>query len=105
MIHELVVDLNADGKSDILWRNVQEQRISRWYMSGSNVIGGNSDTQSSNYRIVATGDFDGDGRGDVLWTNAANDHLLMWRMQASGQFQGNFVGSYPAGWTVENGNF
>lgn len=99
-----IVDLNADGKSDIVWRNVQEQRISRWYMSGSNVLGGNSDYQSSNYRIVATGDFNGDGRGDLLWTNAANDHLLMWRMQADEQFIGSYVGSYPAGWTVENGN-
>ena len=94
------VDMNGDGKSDIVWRNPTSGQTSRWYMNGSTRIGGALDSMSSNFRIVGIGDFDGDGRSDLLWEDSANSYLLMWFSGADGQYRGSYVDSIPAGWSV-----
>ena len=94
------VDMNGDGKSDIVWRNATSGQTSRWYMSGVARIGGALDSMPGNYRIVGIGDFDGDGRSDLLWTDSANSYLLMWFSGADGQYRGSYVDSIPAGWAV-----
>jgi hypothetical protein len=99
------VDMNADGKSDIVWRNATSGQTSRWYMSGATRIGGALDSMPGNYRIVGIGDFDGDGRGDLLWTDNAGSVLLMWLSGADGQYRGYYVDSIPAGWSVTNGTY
>ncbi len=94
------VDMNGDGKSDIVWRNATSGQTSRWYMSGATRIGGALDSMPSNYHIVGIGDFDGDGRSDLLWADTANSYLLMWFSDADGQYRGSYVDSIPAGWSV-----
>ena len=60
-------DFNADGKQDILWRNMQTGELRIWYMNGSSVLSNDSvATVGLNWNIVATGDFDGSGFSDIL---------------------------------------
>jgi uncharacterized repeat protein (TIGR03803 family) len=53
------------------------------------------------YYPVAVADFDGDGVPDILWTSAKNDlYLWLGGKGSSTGFKGQYVGTYPAGWTV-----
>ena len=72
-------DFDADGKSDILWRNLG---------TGANVIwkAANSQTQQAmtpvadlNWAIVGVGDFNGDGAADVLFRNMSTGANKIWR--------------------------
>ncbi|GAB6195004.1 reprolysin-like metallopeptidase [Lysobacter xanthus] len=96
-------DLNADGKSDVIWQNNGLGIVDYWLMSGTSIIGNRTTPVGSIYRVIATGDFDGDGRGDLLWTNDTNDLLWVWRSQADGGFISELVDGYPPGWSVMNG--
>ena len=91
-------DLDADGRSDLLWRFPSSGAVATWLMNGPNVQSTRtvSPVAPSAYSIVGTGDFDGDGRSDVLWTSAARD-LWLWS-SLSTDFSSSFVGSYPTSW-------
>jgi len=93
-------DIDADGKSDIVFQNTAAGLMSVWKMNGPAVTTSWTQSVSGIYRIVASGDFDGDGRVDLLWTNNTNDTLWIWKSNAGGTFTIQTVGSYPAGWSV-----
>lgn len=71
-------DFDADGHSDILWRNTS---------TGSNLIwrSGNSATQQAvstaptAWSVAGIGDFDADGKSDVLWRNGGSGANVIWR--------------------------
>jgi hypothetical protein len=106
------VDLNHDGKPDLLWQNDTTFEVGVWYMGGStgNTFLGWSSLASSGvsgWRLVATGDFNGDGTPDLVWENAASQ-VVVWYM---GGPQGNVLLSWDwlsmssqAGWTVVGAN-
>lgn len=93
-------DIDADGKSDIVFQNTTAGLMSVWKMNGPAVTTSWTQSVAGIYRIVASGDFDGDGRVDLLWTNNTNDTLWIWKSNAGGTFTIQTVGSYPAGWSV-----
>jgi hypothetical protein len=97
---EGIVDVNADGRSDLVWRNAGINRFDVWLLNGPNIVGTSPANTTAGQRIIGTGDFNGDGYGDVLWTNAANDSLWIWRGVGNGQFGIHFLANYPAGWSV-----
>lgn len=68
-----VADYNADGRTDILWRNQASNRLVAWTMDGLNklgggfvTVGGSPVTADPNASVVGTADFDGDGDADIL---------------------------------------
>src|SRR5262249_34923593 len=63
------IDLNRDGKADIVWRNQVSGVNLVWLMDRTARIGTAYLPLASdvNWRIVALADFDGDGRADILW--------------------------------------
>lgn len=71
-------DFNADGRSDLLWRNQS---------NGSNVIwwSGASPGQRTltpvpvAWHIVGVGDFNADGASDLLWRNLTTGANVIWR--------------------------
>jgi ELWxxDGT repeat protein len=74
-------DFDGDGKSDILWRNLDGSTV-LWLMNGAVIresrfihLGGNTD-----WTIAALGDFDGDTKADILWRNKQTGMTLMWLM-------------------------
>src|SRR5258707_2756569 len=61
-------DFNADGKSDIAWRDTSGNVVI-WEMNGTTVLNPNTagaGKVATTSSIVGTGDFHGDGRWDVL---------------------------------------
>ncbi|NUO77344.1 MAG: VCBS repeat-containing protein [Lysobacter sp.] len=89
------VDLNGDGKSDIVWVDRARGLMAYWLMSGATVLGSrlySFDTE--NYNFLGTGDFDGNGRGDLLWYGKKLDGpLYMWRGRTDGHFDQLYVGN------------
>jgi ELWxxDGT repeat protein len=74
-------DFDGDGKSDILWRNLDGSTV-LWLMNGAAIresrfihLGGNTD-----WTIAALGDFDGDTKADILWRNKQTGMTLIWLM-------------------------
>ena len=65
-------DFNGDGRSDILWRNVDGQ-MSNWLgQANGGFVANNANAAAVvpvAWQIAGTGDFNGDGRDDVLWRN------------------------------------
>ncbi len=73
-------DFDADGKSDLYWRNSSTGRNDMWLMNGSVLKSFatvyNEPNQS--WQIVNSGDYNGDGYTDVLWRNSTTgDNYLM----------------------------
>ena len=84
-------DFNGDGRVDILWQN-DNGTVTDWLGTSNGSFTGNganfSTVMSSDWHIVATGDFNGDGRTDILWQNT-NGQITDWLGQANGSFTGN----------------
>jgi hypothetical protein len=79
-------DFNADGNTDILWRNYGSDEIRGWnviwYMNGTSITsyGFLPTVRDTNWRIAGTGDFDGDGKLDVLWRYYGGDYIQGWNV-------------------------
>ena len=81
-------DFDGDGKSDILWRNVNGSLV-EWTMNGAQVessrpvtLQGNPVGPDGTWSIAGTGDFNGDGMSDILWRNSGGT-LIDWSMNAA----------------------
>jgi hypothetical protein len=65
-------DLDGDGRSDVLWRNVASGDNYVYPMNGT-AIGASEGyvrtVADQNWQIAGVGDFNGDGRADLLWRN------------------------------------
>ncbi|UHQ22674.1 VCBS repeat-containing protein [Lysobacter sp. 5GHs7-4] len=91
------VDLNGDGKSDIVWVDKARGLMAYWLMSGPTVLGSrlySFDTENYVFLAAGSGDFDGDGRGDLLWYgNDIRGPIYMWRGRTDGHFDQLYVGN------------
>jgi hypothetical protein len=85
-------DFNGDGRVDILWRN-DNGKITDWLGNANGGFNGNlanaDNSVTSNWQVIATGDFNGDGRSDILWRNTDNGNVTDWLGQANGGFASN----------------
>jgi hypothetical protein len=80
-----IADFDADGSADILWRNLNDGRITLWKMSGrapTSVVQIYQE-RNLNWRVVGAGDFNGDGYADVLWRNSATGENFILFMQGT----------------------
>ncbi|MES2904280.1 MAG: FG-GAP-like repeat-containing protein [Pseudomonadota bacterium] len=98
-------DFNGDGRSDILWRNVDGQ-MSNWLgQANGGFVQNNANAAAvvpTTWLIAGTGDFNGDGRDDVLWRNV-DGQMSSWLATASGGFVNNGAVSgvfVPLDWSV-----
>ena len=106
------VDLNRDGKPDLVWQNDATFQVVVWYMGGPNgnsFLGSDSLAMSGvdGWRLMATGDFDGDGTPDLVWQNDARQ-AVVWYMigpQGSVFWTWNWLSvSSEVGWTIVGAN-
>lgn len=80
-----VNDLNADGKSDLLWRSFDKGWNFLWTMDGAqtstatpiNVV------QEYTWTMDGLGDYDGDGKSDILWRNSASGMNFVYLMDGA----------------------
>lgn len=91
-------DFDADGRSDILWRNDT---------TGTNVVwkGGDSSNQQAitsvanlSWKVAGSGDFDGDGTSDILWRNDSTGGNVIWKAGSASDQQA--VANTSLGWRV-----
>jgi hypothetical protein len=68
-------DFNADGKSDILWRNFSTGANTIWKSADATTQQAVSSVATS-WSVAGTGDFDADGRADILWRNTAGNNTI-----------------------------
>ena len=75
-------DLDADGKSDLLWRNKSTGQNIGWLMNGFTVSTSAflPTIADTNWEIKGRGDFDGDGKADVIWRNKSTGQDIGWLM-------------------------
>ena len=83
-------DLNGNGSTDIVWRNVgpgdpSNGALFLWLMAGTNAIGTYLDPISTDWVVQKVADFNGDGKADILWRNlnpsvADAGKLYLWLM-------------------------
>lgn len=95
-------DFNRDGKPDIVWRNVDSQKIVIWTMNDTvkvgNIIPTPDQAVDANWEIVAALDYDNDGYVDFLWYNPTSGKIVAWFMNAAVQrTSGNFTNPANAG--------
>ena len=108
-------DVNADGKSDLLWRSFAKGWNFLWAMEGTSVAKASpiNVVQEYTWTMDGLGDYDGDGRSDIFWRDSEsgmNFVYLMngasiksryvlnfvtaetWQLVGSGDFNGDGVG-------------
>lgn len=91
-------DVDADGRSDIVWYHGPTQTLAYWIMNGASVARTGGQVIGSNNQGLATGDYNGDGRADVL-IRSPNGELRMF-IGDGNLFSGATVATYPSGWQV-----
>jgi hypothetical protein len=80
-----VSDLNADGKTDLVWRNPATNELRVWLMEGTNL---NSQlnlpsTPGRDWVLTGAEDFDLDGKTDLLWRNQQTGANRIWYLEGA----------------------
>ena len=99
-------DFNADGCSDILWRE-SGGNVGIWLMSGiytaTQSALGIVDTAwqiaGTSSLVQSTGDFDGDGKADMLWRKS-DGTLAMWLMNGTVPKAQAGIGVVDTAWQI-----
>ncbi len=79
-------DLDADGRSDIIWQNMQTGILRVWFMYGINVKSGatlNVGMPDSSWIIAGAGDLNMDGKADIIFQNIVNGLIGAWLMDGN----------------------
>ena len=96
-----VGDFDADGASDLLWREAGGNRNVLWQMNGAKRMAILSlPRMDTGVRIAAVNDFDGDGSSDVLWYDSTKRRLRLWLMDGARLQSDLDLGLTPRGATV-----
>lgn len=98
-------DFNADGKSDLLFRNQTSGNHVAWFLDGLIRVNGvalnPAQPAAGNWLPVAEGDFSGDGKADLLWQNLDSGNLSLWLLDGVNRSAGiGFAGLGEAAWKV-----
>ncbi len=96
-------DFNADGMSDIVWRDTGGN-VAIWEMNGTTVLNPNTagvGNVATAWSIVGTGDFNGDGKSDIVWHDTSGN-VAIWEMNGTTVLNPNTagVGNVPTTWSI-----
>jgi RHS repeat-associated protein len=100
-------DFNGDGKADLFWYNIRDNRTILWQMNGSKI-----EKIESIYQIpepgwqAQVGDFNGDGKADLFWQNSLDNRTALWQMNGSRIEKADSIYQIPElGWQAQVGDF
>lgn len=87
---EVEQDLNGDGRSNLIWRNLETGQNVVWYMNNTTLVGSKNfpAVPDRNWEISGVGDFNNDNQADLVWRNSATGQNTVWYMNNT-----TFIGS------------
>lgn len=95
----LTADLDANGQTDIVWRNADTGRVIAWMMNGTtrtSVVPLWSGDPS--WVPIASGDFNADGKPDLIWRNSASGRVIAWLMNGTTMASSAVIWAGDAAW-------
>ena len=104
-----VNDLNADGKSDLLWRSFDKGWNFLWTMDGVQTAAATpiNVVQEYTWTMDGLGDYDGDGKSDIFWRNSETGMNFVYLMDGA-SIKSRYVLNFVTAGTwqvVGNGDF
>lgn len=82
-----VVDINNDGKHDLLWQEQTQGWLATWLLDGLTVTSSIALTPErvpdTNWKVVATGNMNGDLKADLIWQHMVDGSLAAWLMDGT----------------------
>ena len=77
-------DFNADGKTDLIWRNSATGKVIAWLMNGSTTTSTTTVWNSDPTWVpIAAADFNADGKPDLIWRNSSTGKVIVWLMSGT----------------------
>jgi hypothetical protein len=76
-------DFDADGRSDVLWRNSTTGQNAIWRSSTAATRLAVATVSNLDWQVAAVGDFNGDRRSDILWRNSRTGANVIWKSGSS----------------------
>jgi hypothetical protein len=73
-------DTNADGTSDVFWRNNTSGHVGSWEIHNNVQTWHDLGGSGVDHKVVGSGDFNGDRTTDLFWRNDASGHVGIWEM-------------------------
>jgi hypothetical protein len=101
----LAGDFNADGRSDLIWRNEATGQSSIWLMNGATFSAGATVMNNAAWRPVLLADFNGDRRTDIVWRNDTTGQSSVWLMNGTALTSGATLVTDPAWRPTHAGDF
>jgi Ca2+-binding RTX toxin-like protein len=93
-------DFGKDGKSDILWRNLNGD-VYAYQMNGFSVISeGLIGNASNDWQIASTGDFNGDRKADILWRNNVTGLTYAWQVDGNTKVSEGAIRTVSNDWQI-----
>jgi hypothetical protein len=98
-------DFDANGATDILWRDSNTGAVAIWLMDAYKVMNTWAlGTVPFNWSIVETGGFGG-GYSDILWRDSNTGAVVIWDLAGTVQHvQSVGLGAVPLEWSVQSLN-
>jgi hypothetical protein len=92
-------DFNADGKSDIVWRDAAGD-VELWLMNGRRILQrGSLGNVPPAWLLIGQRDFAGGGKAGLLWQDV-DGNLSLWSMNGLQVAAKTSLGSVPLRWTL-----
>ena len=96
------LDVDGDGKADIVWRNNSNGTTAIWLMNGTTIAspsfpGG----VPAAWQIAGIGDVNADGKADVIWRKSTSGTVAVWLMDGHTITSVGFPGTVPTDWEIE----
>lgn len=89
-------DVDADGKTDLLWRDNAKTKLAYWVMNGASLVRSSALAVGPAWTALGSGDLTGDGRVDIVWSNGSQ--LVLWTGTGT-SFVSSTIRAYPPGYT------
>ncbi len=83
---QLLADFDADGDSDLMFRNANSGALVVWFLDGTVRVGAqrlNAVFGDLNWRLVGAFDADADGTTDLAWQDGSSGRVAVWLLDAA----------------------